>query len=189
MFGYYGLVVRAQLEIYFGNYQSALNVISRVSLEDTLIYSRSIGALLNLFLGGSYSYFMLEQYKESARLAEMFLVFYQKNKKYFGGMSSEKIVMNQIEKLAALLCINYVFLEEKPKNLIMELFKTITIKVKDKQQREKLSDKYLKLRQNDEGTFSRLFHHCILAVIGLEQVINIKFRKANMSLCWRGSES
>lgn len=78
---------------------------------------------------------MLQRYKESARLAEMFLVFYQKNKKYFGGISSEKIINKQIERLAALLCINYVFLEEKPKNLIKEVFKNITIKVKDKQQR------------------------------------------------------
>lgn len=38
---------------------------------------------------------MLEQYKESARLAEMALSFYQKNKKYFAGVTGERTIARQ----------------------------------------------------------------------------------------------
>jgi hypothetical protein len=124
-----------------------------------------VGSLLTLFLTAGFAYFMLEQYKESARLTEMLLLFFQKNKKYFSGVTGERIVTKQFEKLAGLLCLNYIFLEEKPKNLIMEVFKTTTIKLKDKQLREKLSDKYAKLRQNDVGTFSKLFQVVALSSI------------------------
>jgi hypothetical protein len=58
----------------------------------------------------SYAYFMLEQYKESARVIEMVLLFFQKNKKYFTGIPGERATANQFEKLAGLLCLNYIFL-------------------------------------------------------------------------------
>ncbi len=109
-FAYFALVALASLEVYEGNYQQALKTLSRISLADLAIYSRSIGVLLSLFLTASYAYFMLEQYKESARLAEMFLVFFQKNKKYFSGVIGEGIVTRQFEKLAGLLCLSYIFL-------------------------------------------------------------------------------
>jgi hypothetical protein len=161
-FGYFAVVALAALEVYEGNYQQALSTISHISLADLSIYSRSIGVLLTLFLTASYAYFMLEQYKESARLSEMFLVFFQKNKKYFSGIIGEGIVTRQFEKLAGLLCLSYIFLEEKPKTVIMEVFKATTIKLKDKQNRERLADKYTKLRQNDVSTFVKLFQHCSL---------------------------
>lgn len=161
-FGYFAVVALAALEVYEGNFQQALNTISHISLGNLSIYSRSIGVLLTLFLTASYAYFMLEQYKESARLAEMFLVFFQKNKKYFSGIIGEGIVTRQFEKLAGLLCLSYIFLEEKPKTIIMEVFKATTIKLKHKQHRERLADKYAKLRQNDVSTFIKLFQHCSL---------------------------
>lgn len=65
-------------------------IISRLSLKHLSAYSQAIGALLSLFLAASYAYFMLEQYKESARVAEMALLFFQKNKKYFTGVSGER---------------------------------------------------------------------------------------------------
>jgi len=49
----------------------------------------------------------------------MFLVFYQKNKKYFTGSLCEKLISNKFEKLAGLLCLSYIFLEEKPKTVIL----------------------------------------------------------------------
>jgi hypothetical protein len=58
-FGYFALVALAALEVYEGNYQQALNIISRISLADLSIYSRSIGVLFTLFLTASYAYFML----------------------------------------------------------------------------------------------------------------------------------
>lgn len=108
---------------------------------------------------------MLEQYKESARLAEMALLFFQKNKKYFTGVTGERITARLYERLAALLCLDYIFLEERPKPLILEVFKATTIKLKENKQKEKLSDKYAKLRQNDQGTFTKLFQFCALPSI------------------------
>jgi hypothetical protein len=57
------LVISATLEVYEGNYKEALSIISRISLPNLSVYSRSIGSLLSLFLTASYAYFMLEQYK------------------------------------------------------------------------------------------------------------------------------
>jgi hypothetical protein len=54
----------------------------------------------------------------------------------------------------------------------MEVFKATTIKLKDKQQREKLSDKYAKLKQNDVGTFSKLFQHCALPSISTNVIFH-----------------
>ena len=76
------------------------------------MFSKSIEALLTLFLTSAYSYLMLEQYKESARVAEMVLLFYQKNKKYFAGLtgSFERSVTSLFEQVAGILCIDYIFL-------------------------------------------------------------------------------
>lgn len=64
-----------------------------------------------------------------------------------------------------MLCINYIFLEERPRNLIMEVFKGTSFRVKDKGAKEKLSDKYTKMRQHDVATFIRLFSYCRLPSI------------------------
>jgi len=37
-------------------------------------------------------------------------MFFQKNKKYFTGVNGEHIINRQFEKLAGLLCLNYIFL-------------------------------------------------------------------------------
>lgn len=49
----------------------------------------------------------------------------------------------------------------------MEIFKTTTIKLKDKQIKEKLWDKYFKLKQNDQSTFLKLYQHCALPSIAI----------------------
>lgn len=46
--------------------------------------------------------------------------------------------------------------------MIMEVFRATTLKFKDKQHRERIADKYTKLKQNDQGTFIKLFSHCAL---------------------------
>ena len=83
----------ATVEVYEGNYQRALDLISRLSLDEVLVYSKSFGALLTLYLVASYSHFMLEEYHKSARLGEMILTFYQRNKKYLS--SIEWLLMRQ----------------------------------------------------------------------------------------------
>ena len=94
-FGHFAIVVLATLEVYEGNYKEALAIISRISINNLPVYSRSVGSLLTLFLTAGFAYFMLEQYKESARLTEMLLLFFQKNKKYFTGVTGERIVTKQ----------------------------------------------------------------------------------------------
>lgn len=101
----------------------------------------------------------------------MVLLFMQKNKKYFTGAIAERIINRYIEKLAGLLCLDYIFLEEKPKLIVMEIFKTINIKLREKQSKEKLSDKYYKLKQNDQGTFTKLYQHCALTSISANVAI------------------
>ena len=63
--------------------------------------------------------------------------------------------MKAHEKNICLLCINYVFLEEKPKGPIMDVFKNTTFKLKDKQS-ERISDSFFKMKQNDTKTFLKL---------------------------------
>lgn len=101
----------------------------------------------------------------------MFLIFYQKNKKYFSKVNSERLFTRQYEKIVGLLCIDYIFLEERPKSVVYEVFKNTLIKVKDRQGKEKISDKYFKLKQNDTVTFSRLFNHCFMPVIGANSTV------------------
>jgi hypothetical protein len=86
LFGYYALLALATVEVYEGNYQRALDLISTLSLDSLLIYSKSFGALITLFLTASYSHFMLEEYHKSARLGEMILMFYLKNKKHLSAI-------------------------------------------------------------------------------------------------------
>ena len=62
-FGYFSIVALATVEVYEGKYEEALKILSRISLTDLSIYSRSIGVLLSLFLTATYAYFMLQQYK------------------------------------------------------------------------------------------------------------------------------
>jgi hypothetical protein len=57
------LLASAILEVYEENYQNALQILSKISIESLAVYSRSLGALFSLFLTASYAYFMLEQYK------------------------------------------------------------------------------------------------------------------------------
>jgi len=86
LFGYYALLSLATVEVYEGNYQQALDLLSRLSLDELLIYSKSFGALITLFLTASYSHFMLEEYHKSARLGEMILMFYLRNKKHLSSI-------------------------------------------------------------------------------------------------------
>ena len=51
----------------------------------------------------------------------------------------------------------------------MDVFKNTAIKVKDRQ-KEKLSDKYFKIKQNDNSTFQKLFSFCCLPVINSNTV-------------------
>lgn len=73
---------------------------------------------------------MLEEYNKSAKLLETVAPFYQKNRKYFSksAVSCESL-HKTYEKAVALLCINYIFLEEKPKASIMDSFKNLNIRI------------------------------------------------------------
>ena len=137
------------------------------------MYSKSFPALLSLFLIASYSHFMLEEYNKSARLAEMLLLFYQRNKKHLTNV--EWLLKRQFERIAVILCLSYIFLEEQPKSLMMEVFKSTAVKLKDGKDKERILDKYYKLKQNDHNTFSKLFNHCCLPVIGHNRTVKFIF--------------
>ena len=94
------------------------------------ILSKACGSLINLFLNTAISHFMLEEYNKSAKLLETVAPFYQKNRKYFSksAVSCESL-HKTYEKAVALLCINYIFLEEKPKASIMDSFKNLNIRI------------------------------------------------------------
>ena len=92
-------------------YKSTLNILSQLSLQHLSAYSKAIGALLTLFNVAGYCYFMEEQYQQAARLTELALSFYQKNKKYFSHPIIEDQTLALFERLATLLCLSYIFLE------------------------------------------------------------------------------
>ena len=83
IFGYFSIVASSTIELCSGNYKKSLEIVSPLSLDHLPIFSRAVGGLMSLFLVCSQAYFMQEQYKESARLSELALLFSQKNKKYF----------------------------------------------------------------------------------------------------------
>lgn len=47
--------------------------------------------------------------------------------------------------------------------------------MKDKKEKEKLLDKYYKLKQNDQQTFTKLFNHCCLPVLGSNRTVIYSF--------------
>lgn len=53
----------------------------------------------------------------------------------------------------------------------MDIFKNTALKFKDKKEKEKLLDKYYKLKQNDQQTFTKLFNHCCLPVLGTNRTL------------------
>lgn len=57
----------------------------------------------------------------------------------------------------------------------MDIFKNTALKFKDKKEKEKLLDKYYKLKQNDQQTFTKLFNHCCLPVLGTSRTVNFFF--------------
>lgn len=70
----------------------------------------------------------------------------------------------------------------------MELFKNISIK-KDKNHKEKLSDKYYRLKQNDSVTFNKLVQ--IILLPSTHQTVRITIFRAikHMKLCLEGLNS
>jgi len=62
-FGYFSVVARSTIEVCSGNYKKSLEIVSSLSLDHLPIFSRAVGALMNLFLVCSQAYFMQEQYK------------------------------------------------------------------------------------------------------------------------------
>lgn len=57
----------------------------------------------------------------------------------------------------------------------MDIFKNTALKFKDKKEKERLIDKYYKLKQNDQQTFTKLFNHCCLPVLGTLRTVNFLF--------------
>lgn len=57
----------------------------------------------------------------------------------------------------------------------MDIFKNTALKFKDKKEKEKLIDKYYKLKQNDQQTFTKLFNHCCLPVLGSTRTVTFLF--------------
>jgi hypothetical protein len=92
-------------------------------------------------------------------------LFFHKNKKYIPKII-DRHLSKQYERVVGLLSIIYIFLEEKPKKNIMEIFKMTFIRTKDKQYKEKISDKYHKMKQNDSVAFIKLFNISSVALIG-----------------------
>lgn len=141
-------------------YEEAINIVKRLSLKEMLILSKACGSLLTLFLNVSVSHFLLEEYNKSVKLLETITSFYQKNRKYFSkSQISSDNLQRLYEKSIALLCINYIFLEEKPKSSTLENFKSLSIKTRDS--KDKISDSFSKMKQQDISTFLRLFNFVI----------------------------
>lgn len=48
----------------------------------------------------------------------------------------------------------------------MEIFRNTAVRTKEKQYKQKISDKYHKLRQHDYNSFMKLFNYSSLPLIG-----------------------
>lgn len=53
----------------------------------------------------------------------------------------------------------------------MDIFKNTSLRFKDKKEKERLLDKFYKLKQNDQQTFTKLFNHCCLPVLGTNRTV------------------
>ena len=132
-FAIYSLVIHAIIEVYYGNYKTALDILGQINYNHLLTFSRAFGSQLTLFLTITYCYFMIGEYNKGGRLCEFVIFYYLKYKKFLAKMM-DKYLVRQFERIVSLLSIFYVFLEESPKSNMVDLFKNSTIKSKDKQQ-------------------------------------------------------
>ena len=94
LFGYYALIGHFRVAVLLGRYQQALELISVVSLEHTVVFSKAFGSQLSLFYNASFCYFMQEKYLEAAKLAETVAIFYDKYKKFVARTISERSLAN-----------------------------------------------------------------------------------------------
>lgn len=63
---------------------------------------------------------MLEEYYKSAKVCETIVPFYHKFRKFYDRSLSYQTQLQPIyEKLVILQCINYIFLEGKPKTAVL----------------------------------------------------------------------
>lgn len=69
LFGYYALIGHFRVAVLLGRYQQALELISMISLEHTVFFSKAFGSQMSLFYNASFCYFMQEKYLEAAKLA------------------------------------------------------------------------------------------------------------------------
>ena len=157
VFGYYSLIAEAAMEVNDGNYGEALNILSGISLREVSIFAKGSGSILYLFYLSSFCYWMIEDYQRSAKISELIVHYFQKHRKHFNRSAHFDSLQRIHEKNVTLLCLNFIFLEEKPKSTIMDIFKNIIIRQKDKQSSEKVLDSFYKLKQNDTKTMEKLF--------------------------------
>lgn len=145
------------MAVLLGRYQQALELISVVSLEHTVVFSKAFGSQLSLFYNASFCYFMQEKYLEAAKLAETVAIFYDKYKKFVARTISERSLAKLNSKVLALWCLAHVFEGNEPLDAITDLVKDLSIKTKERNYNENLEDKLEKLKQFDESTLVELF--------------------------------
>ena len=109
LFGYYALIGHFRVAVLLGRYQEALELISVISLEHTVVLSKAFGSQLSLFYNASFCYFMQEKYLEAAKLAETVAIFYDKYKKFVARTLSERSLTKLNSKVLALWCLAHVF--------------------------------------------------------------------------------
>lgn len=87
--------------------------------------------MLTAFFVAAFGHFMLGENYKSVKLCEIVVGFYQKYRKFFDKSFSYYTQLQPMyEKLVILQCINYIYLEEKPKTAVLEIFKNTNVKTK-----------------------------------------------------------
>jgi hypothetical protein len=172
LFGYYALIGHFRVKVLLGKYKEALNFISIISIDHTVIFSKAFGSQISLFYNASFGYFMEDEYLESAKLAETVAIFHDKYKKFMAKSMCEKKLSNINNKVLALWCLAHVFESNEAVETILDLIKDVNIKTKERNYNEPLEDKLEKLKQFDENTLVELFNYAAPKLINEEGLVN-----------------
>ncbi|EAR99830.2 RNA polymerase I-associated factor PAF67 (macronuclear) [Tetrahymena thermophila SB210] len=163
-FGFFTLVGQLRLNVLIGNYDAAIKSIENLDFDSLVIFSKAFPAYFNLFYYAGFAYLMTGRYKEAVKVLESVCLMMNKYKAFLTKSSQSENMMKQLEKAVCLFAISLVFYPNKASESTFWQFKDLGIKTskqnsQNRNEKERIVDKFDKLQRYDIQTFNELFNY------------------------------
>ncbi|KAL4487148.1 hypothetical protein ABPG72_017867 [Tetrahymena utriculariae] len=163
-FGFFTLVGQLRLNVLIGNYDAAIKSIENLDFDSLVIFSKAFPAYFNLFYYAGFAYLMTGRYKEAVKVLESVCLMMNKYKAFLTKSSQSDNMIKQLEKAVCLFAISLVFYPNKASESTFWQFKDLGIKAskqnnQNRNEKERIVDKFDKLQRYDIQTFNELFNY------------------------------